>query len=43
MPCSWRQCITMFTEEMPWLSHGDKAMIMGEALSAWWDWDPGDN
>ena len=20
MPCSWRQCVTMFTEELPWLS-----------------------
>ena len=39
MPCSWRQCITMFTEEMPWLSDSDKALIMGEALSAWWDWE----
>lgn len=42
MPCSWRQCITMFTEEMPWLSADDKAQIMGEALSAWWGWNPSD-
>ena len=20
MPCSWRQCVTMFTEELPWLT-----------------------
>jgi hypothetical protein len=40
MPCSWRQCITMFTEEMSWLSYNDKVLIMGEALSAWWGWDP---
>lgn len=39
MPCTWHQCITMFTEEMPWLSDSDKALIMGEALSAWWGWD----
>jgi predicted TIM-barrel fold metal-dependent hydrolase len=39
MPCSWSQCITMFTEEMPWLSDSDKILIMGEALSAWWGWD----
>jgi hypothetical protein len=19
MPCSWRQCVTLFTEELPWL------------------------
>jgi predicted TIM-barrel fold metal-dependent hydrolase len=41
MPCSWRQCITMFTQEMPWLGERDQALIMGEALSAWWGWDPG--
>jgi predicted TIM-barrel fold metal-dependent hydrolase len=39
MPCSWRQCITMFTEELPWLSDHDKRLIMGEALCAWWGWD----
>lgn len=38
MPCSWEQCITMFTEEMPWLSDSDKTLIMGEALSSWWGW-----
>ena len=41
MPCSWRQCVTMFTEEMPWLSDSDKALIMGDALAAWWDWQRG--
>lgn len=41
MPCSWRQCVTMFTEEMPWLSDSDKALIMGDALTAWWDWQRG--
>jgi predicted TIM-barrel fold metal-dependent hydrolase len=35
MPCSWRQCVTAFTEEMPWLPDADKALIMGQAL---WDW-----
>ena len=39
MPCSWRQCVTMFTEELPWLSEEDKRLIMGEALCAWWGWD----
>ena len=23
MPCSWRQCVTMFTEELPWLKRRD--------------------
>jgi predicted TIM-barrel fold metal-dependent hydrolase len=39
MPCSWGQCVTMFTEELPWLSADDKRLIMGEALCAWWGWD----
>jgi predicted TIM-barrel fold metal-dependent hydrolase len=39
MPCSWRQCVTMFTEELGWLSEQDKRLIMGEALCAWWGWD----
>ena len=43
MPCSWRQCVTMFTEESPWLSEADKSLVMGEALRAWWGWDRADN
>jgi len=39
MPCSWRQCVTLFTEELPWLSEGDKELIMGRALCQWLDWD----
>ena len=39
MPCSWRQCVTMFTEELPWLSEADKTLIMGQAFCAWWGWD----
>ena len=39
MPCSWRQCATMFTEELPWLAEPDKRLVMGEALCAWWGWD----
>ncbi len=38
MPCSWRQCVTMFTEELPWLSEQDKELVMGRALCTWLDW-----
>ena len=38
MPCSWRDCITMFTEELPWLSEDDKRLVMGDAVCAWWGW-----
>jgi predicted TIM-barrel fold metal-dependent hydrolase len=38
MPCSWRQCVTMFTEELPWLSGRDRDLVMGGAVCAWLDW-----
>jgi predicted TIM-barrel fold metal-dependent hydrolase len=38
MPCSWQQCVTLFTEELPWLSANDKDLIMGRALCEWLDW-----
>ena len=38
MPCSWRECVSMFTEELPWLNAADKTLIMGNALCAWWGW-----
>ena len=39
MPCSWRQCVTMFTEELPWLGEEDQRLVMGEALCARWGWN----
>ena len=39
MPCSWKQCITLFTEELPWLSDSDKDLIMGRALCNWIGWE----
>jgi predicted TIM-barrel fold metal-dependent hydrolase len=41
MPCSWRQCMTMFTEELPWLFDPDKELTMGRALRDWLEWQPG--
>ena len=38
MPCSWRQCVTMFTEKLSWLGEADKPLVMGEALCAWLGW-----
>ncbi|HZB90540.1 MAG TPA: amidohydrolase family protein [Stellaceae bacterium] len=38
MPCSWRQCVTAFTEEMTWLPEADKALVMGRALCDWIGW-----
>ncbi len=41
MPCSWRQCVTMFTEQLAWLGEVDKRLVMGDALCAWWGWQRG--
>jgi predicted TIM-barrel fold metal-dependent hydrolase len=39
MPCSWKQCVTMWTEELPWLTEQDKELIMGRAVCDWLGWD----
>jgi predicted TIM-barrel fold metal-dependent hydrolase len=38
MNCSYRQCITLFTEELPWLSESDKKLVMGEGVRNWLGW-----
>jgi predicted TIM-barrel fold metal-dependent hydrolase len=38
MRCSYRQCVTFFTEELPWLTEHDKDQIMGAALCRWIGW-----
>jgi predicted TIM-barrel fold metal-dependent hydrolase len=38
MPCSWRQCVTMFTEELPWLKGHDLELVMGRAVCDWIGW-----
>jgi len=38
MPCSWRQCVTMFTQELPWLKGSDLERVMGRALCDWIGW-----
>jgi predicted TIM-barrel fold metal-dependent hydrolase len=38
MPCSWRQCVTLFTEELPWLHGPDLNLVMGQAFCDWIGW-----
>ena len=38
MPCSYRQCVTMFTDELPWLQGKDKELVMGRAICEWLGW-----
>ena len=40
LPCSYRQAVTMFTEELSWLNTEDKDLIMGRALCEWHGWGP---
>jgi predicted TIM-barrel fold metal-dependent hydrolase len=39
MPCSYRQCVTFFTEELPWLAGKNLEDVMGRGLCAWIKWD----
>jgi len=39
MPCSYRQCVTLFTEELPWLKGRDLELVMGRALCEWIGWE----
>jgi predicted TIM-barrel fold metal-dependent hydrolase len=38
MPCSYRQCVTMFTEELSWLQERDQELVMGDAICDWLGW-----
>ncbi|HVY15112.1 MAG TPA: amidohydrolase family protein [Rhodopila sp.] len=38
MPCSYRQCVTMFTEELPWLKGRDLERVMGQGVIDWLGW-----
>src|SRR5262249_35713626 len=38
LSCTYRQAVTMFTEEIPWLSASDKEWIMGRGLCEWIGW-----
>ena len=39
MPCSYRQSVTMFTEELPWLTGADLEWVMGRGVCEWMGWD----
>jgi predicted TIM-barrel fold metal-dependent hydrolase len=38
LPCTYRQGVTMFTEEMPWLKGQDLEWVMGRGVSEWLGW-----
>ena len=39
LPCPYRQCVTMFTEQLDFLSTEDLDWFMGRALEEWFGWD----
>jgi predicted TIM-barrel fold metal-dependent hydrolase len=39
LSCSYRQCVTLFTEELPWLKGRDLDDVMGRGLAEWIGWD----
>ena len=38
LPCPYRQAVTLFTEELDFLSTSDKESIMGRAIARWLNW-----
>ena len=38
LPCTYREAVTMFTEEIPWLGEEDKEWIMGRGVCEWLGW-----
>ncbi len=41
LACTYRQAMTMFTEEIAWLTTEDKEWIMGRSVCEWLGWDLG--
>lgn len=37
--CSYRQSVTMFTEELPWLKGADLELVMGRGICEWIGWE----
>jgi len=38
MPCTYYECIHLFTEHLPWLRGEDLEWVMGRAICEWLDW-----
>jgi predicted TIM-barrel fold metal-dependent hydrolase len=38
LACSYREAVTMFTEEMTWLSDTELRLVMDEGVRAWHGW-----
>jgi predicted TIM-barrel fold metal-dependent hydrolase len=38
MQCTWRECVEMFTTELPWLKGSDQDKVMGRGIENWIGW-----
>jgi predicted TIM-barrel fold metal-dependent hydrolase len=38
MPRTYRECVTLFTEELPWLKGADLEGVMGRGVCEWLGW-----
>src|SRR5688572_21975805 len=38
MPCTYYECITLFTQHLPWLRGDDLEWVMGRAVGEWLGW-----
>ncbi|MGW6375289.1 amidohydrolase family protein [Rhodococcus sp. NPDC055112] len=38
LSCTWRECVSMFTEELPWLAGSDLESVMGRGVRDWIRW-----
>ena len=38
MPCSYYECIALFTQHLPWLRGADLEQVMGRAICDWLGW-----
>jgi predicted TIM-barrel fold metal-dependent hydrolase len=38
MPCSYRACVNLFTQELPWLEGDDLEWVMGRGVCEWLGW-----
>jgi hypothetical protein len=38
MPCTYYECITVFTEHLPWLVGEDLEWVMGRGVREWVGW-----
>ena len=41
MPCTYYECITLFTAHLPWLQGEELAWVMGRGVCEWLGWPLG--